>query len=81
MCITFNTIIYLCITALTMFKVIREEIYRLEVQVDLFWSKKTKQMLKIQENITETRSVTDNSEMDKKSENKPDNKMLRIRDC
>lgn len=61
------------ITAFTMFKVIREEIYKLEVQVDLYWSKKTKRMLKIEENITETRSVTDHTESD--------NKKMRMRDC
>lgn len=57
-----------------MFKVIREEIYKLEVQVDLFWSQKTKRMLKIEENITETRSVTDNTESEPKT-------IIRRRDC
>jgi len=59
-----------------MFKVIREEIYKLEVQVDLYWSQQTKHMLKIQENITETRSITDNNETEQKEQ-----KLMRYRDC
>lgn len=40
-----------------MFKILHEELYRLEVQVDLFWSKQSKQVLEVKENITETRTV------------------------
>jgi len=49
-----------------MFKVIREEIYRLEIEVELFWNNRDRKLLKIDRNIiSETRSVIDNAIMEK----------------